>query len=122
MTGSRFAQHDLATVTWFPQRDRVQPRGPNRQWGAHSCPRVRIVETKTCGSDVWLRFDTGDTMTVGGLLLEDPDSLRRAVAQSSLEAMLVLPSRVTDRKSLATYLQDQRRRKPWRHRTAAPRG
>ena len=71
---------------------------------------------------MWLRFDTGDTMRVGGLLLEDPDSLRHAIKQSSLRAELVLPSRVTDGKSLAAYLHDRRRRKPWRRRAAVPRG
>ena len=107
MTVSWSAQHDRATVSWFAQRERVDPRGPSRERRARSFPRVRIVETKPCGCDVWLRISTGESIVVGGLLLTDVGSLSGAIADS-LDAELVLPLTVTNGERLVLYLLDPR--------------
>ena len=79
-------------------------------FGTQQHSEVRIVETwKWDAHHLTLRFDSGETLIVGGLLIVDPRALTRIVADK-LDVTLTLPKRVGNGEALAAHLLSLRRR------------
>ncbi len=92
------SRRDQAGIGWFAERSDQTHGG---------C--VRIVETwKWDAHHLELRLDSGDVLTVGGLLLVDRGALIGMVADK-MDAELRLPKHVGSGRELVTYLLSLRR-------------